>query len=474
MVNKKLLYYFYFSIVVILSISGNTFGQLPNFNMHLLANVNPHPGTGSPSTYSALWGYTASNGREYVILGCQSGTSFIDITDSSNMHEAAFLPGLNSNWREEKVIGHYAYIVSEAAGSGMQIVDLQYLPDSVHFVKNANFPNHSKTHTIQSYGRYLFLNGCNAEFIAGQGTVIIDCLDPVNPVVRGKASSTIGGNTNGYIHDCRIVNDTLYACNIYQGYVTAYDIRNKDSIKAFKSWQTNPNPLTHNCAFTTNRKYIFTTDETNSPNGKLKIWNVQDIMNPVFVTSWQPTDITTAIVHNVEVYGNYALVAHYTAGVRLLDISVPETPVEIAYYDTDPATNASLFNGCWAVYMFPSKKIAASDMATGLYVVKTNSTITNIGYNELNNIPTEYSLKQNFPNPFNPTTVIEFSIPENSNVKLKIFNSLGKEISELVNDRRDRGTYRVEFDGTRLASGIYFYSLITNDHSETRKMILIK
>ncbi len=245
---------------------------------------------------------------------------------------------------------------------------------------------------------------------------------------------------------------------------------------AFKSWQTNPNPFTHNCAFTTNRKYIFTTDETSSPPGKLKVWNVQDIMNPVFITSWQPTGITTAIVHNVEIYGNYALVAHYNAGIRLLDISNPEVPTEIAYYDTAPTTNSANYTGCWAVYMFPSKKIVGSDMQTGLYVVKTNSTITNIGYdaNDPNGFATDYTLKQNFPNPFNPETQIEFSIPRNSNVTLKVFNTLGKEVSTLVNDRRDRGTYRVQFDGSKLSSGTYFYTLTTSDYSETKKMILVK
>ncbi len=472
--QKKILFILILGFMII---SGSSYSQLPNVNMHLIKNLSPHAGSGGQFDYSALWGYVAPNGREYVIMGCYNGTSFIDITDSANVHEVGYLPaqGAGSIWREEKVIGHYAYIVSEAANSKMQIVDLQYLPDSIHYVKTTAFPLHSSTHSIQSYAdRYLLLNGCNSSFVQAGGVIVVDCINPENPVLRGKGFAAIGGNTNGYVHDCRVIDDTLYACNIYTGYVTEYDIRNKDSLKAFKSWQTTPNPFTHNCAMSIDKKYLFTTDETTSPNGKLKVWNIQDRLNPVFVTSWQPTGITTATVHNVEVYGNYALIAHYAAGVRLVDITNPAAPNEVAWWDTNPATNSSTEDGDWACFMFPSKKIVASDMKFGLFVVKPNTAITGIGYDEPNAFPSEYTLKQNYPNPFNPATQIEFSIPTNSFVTLKVYNMAGKEISTLVNDTRDRGTYRISFDGSKLASGTYFYSLTTADHSETKKMILVK
>jgi hypothetical protein len=93
---------------------------------------------------------------------------------------------------------------------------------------------------------------------------------------------------------------------------------------------------------------------------------------------WLPTGITTAIVHNVEIYGNWALVAHYTAGIRLINITNPALPVEAAWYDSYPSNNGSTFNGCWGVYMFASKKIIASDMQSGLVVVKPTIAITGI------------------------------------------------------------------------------------------------
>ena len=85
-----------------------------------------------------------------------------------------------------------------------------------------------------------------------------------------------------------------------------------------------------------------------------------------------------------------------------------------------------------------------------------------------------FSLAQNFPNPFNPTTNISYSIPESEVVSLKIFNSLGEEVSTLVNEEKTAGSYNVEFNATGLPSGIYFYMLRAGNFIETRKIVLIK
>lgn len=93
---------------------------------------------------------------------------------------------------------------------------------------------------------------------------------------------------------------------------------------------------------------------------------------------------------------------------------------------------------------------------------------------QLSNLPSEFSLRQNYPNPFNPATSIEFSLPNQSDVSLIVYDMLGKEVKSLVNDRKSAGTYKVSFDGSSLASGIYFYRLNTDNYNESRKMILVK
>jgi hypothetical protein len=89
-------------------------------------------------------------------------------------------------------------------------------------------------------------------------------------------------------------------------------------------------------------------------------------------------------------------------------------------------------------------------------------------------IPNYYSLGQNYPNPFNPNTVIKFTLPESQNVKLVVFDILGREVKTLINEMRSSGIYEVNFDGSSLSSGIYFYRLVTDKYTDTKKMLMIK
>ncbi|MCB0722050.1 MAG: choice-of-anchor B family protein [Ignavibacteriae bacterium] len=464
----KKLYVLIFAFILL---SNLAYSQLGNHEMYLLKNLNEHPGAGG-NLYSALWGYVAPNAREYALLGAYTGTSFVDITDSADIHEVDFLPGTSSNWREMKTHSHYAYIVTDVASSstGIQIVDLQYLPDSVHFVKNWSVNGIMKIHTISTEGNYLYING--GQSTSNGGIAIVDISDPENPVLRGTWDEK-------YVHDCRVVENRVFACNIYSsdgGTVTVIDVWNKDNPVTIGSWANNPNPGPHNCAITPNRKYCLVTDEINGNPRLLKIWDIQNLSNVVQVGTWQPTGITTSIVHNIEIYGKYAVVAHYTAGVRVIDISNVASPTEIAWYDTYPSDNGFTYDGCWGVYMFPSGKIIGSDRQTGLYVLKTTFALVTGLQGNGSLLPDNFVLSQNYPNPFNPSTKISFSIPTNSVVSLKVFDISGKEVATIVNDRRDAGTYEVTFDAGKygLTSGVYFYKLTTPEHSETKRMILVK
>lgn len=86
----------------------------------------------------------------------------------------------------------------------------------------------------------------------------------------------------------------------------------------------------------------------------------------------------------------------------------------------------------------------------------------------------DYTLDQNFPNPFNPTTIISYTIPKDGMVTLKIFDALGREVETLVNERQTVGRYSVNFDASRLSSGVYFYRLVSGNYVSTKKMLLMK
>jgi len=89
-------------------------------------------------------------------------------------------------------------------------------------------------------------------------------------------------------------------------------------------------------------------------------------------------------------------------------------------------------------------------------------------------LPIAFELQQNYPNPFNPTTKITFAIPEQSNVTLSVYDILGRRVAMLVDETRAAGTYTVDFDASRLASGVYLYQLQTDGFVETKKMMLVK
>jgi len=90
------------------------------------------------------------------------------------------------------------------------------------------------------------------------------------------------------------------------------------------------------------------------------------------------------------------------------------------------------------------------------------------------NVPEEYALFENFPNPFNPSTTIQFAVPEQSFVKLEVYNSLGEKVTTLVSEELEAGTYSFNWDATNLPSGVYIYSIQSRDFFESKKMILMK
>jgi hypothetical protein len=87
---------------------------------------------------------------------------------------------------------------------------------------------------------------------------------------------------------------------------------------------------------------------------------------------------------------------------------------------------------------------------------------------------TAYALDQNYPNPFNPVTTIQYALPNAANVKLTVFNMLGQETATLVNDNKPAGVHTVQFDGSRLASGLYFYRLQAGTYVQMKKLVLLK
>ncbi len=117
------------------------------------------------------------------------------------------------------------------------------------------------------------------------------------------------------------------------------------------------------------------------------------------------------------------------------------------------------------------------DNSTGIYQIWTapvEYSAVNVEEDNSDNIPTSFQLKQNYPNPFNPSTVIEYSLNRRSFVVMKVYDIKGTELKTLVSEEQTPGNYRVDFDGTKLPSGIYFYRVSANGITKTKPMVLIK
>ncbi len=441
-----------------------------SLNMTLLANKNDHNAGGTPAGwhYASCIGWTSPGGSEYAVIGYWNGTAIYDITNIANVYQCDTVPGPTSyyGYREFTIVDNYLYIVSEGSNNnaGLQIVNLQYLPDSVRHVKNWTFSGYTTTHTIKSDGNFLYLNGANYN---GGAIVILDVTDRENPVKRGNGPAP-------YSHDCFIKNDTVYAANIYSpSKFSIINVANKDNPTLISQFSY-PNAVCHNVWTSDNRRWLLTTDEGGSNH--LKIWNAENLNNITFVFEYIPYE--TAMIHNAYFKGDTIFMAHYRAGVVALDVSnLPSQPTVIGYYDTYPGSGLN-YQGAWNVFpYYNSGKFIVSDINTGLYVLRFGNPI-GIQPNG-NEVPAKFSLEQNYPNPFNPVTKIKFSIPQQGsqnafNTKLVVYDVTGKAISTLVNQSLNAGNYEVDFNSSNLSSGMYFYSLESGAFKETKKMVLVK
>ncbi|TAK54665.1 MAG: choice-of-anchor B family protein [Bacteroidetes bacterium] len=325
-----------------------------------------HGTSGDNVSYSACWGYVAPNGREYAIVGTYTGTSIIDITNTDSIREITHISGPSSIWREMRTYKERAYVVSEG-GSGVQIINLENLPNSASLVRSFNYTsgvkNILRNHSIEIFDGYMYLNG-SANWSPG-GVLIFNLANVDTPAYVGQYQQE-------YCHDSYVKGNRLYAAAINSGGLNIANISNK-SAPSHITKITYSGAGTHNAWTTTDGNTVITTDEIGSTAKNLKFWNVTTIppapSSPIATYTVSPSDI----VHNVFVRGKYVYVAWYTAGIAVVDVSNASSPATAGHYDTsfEPSGN---YDGVWAVYpYFWSGKVIAGDMQNGLYVLRHDS-----------------------------------------------------------------------------------------------------
>jgi hypothetical protein len=151
----------------------------------------------------------------------------------------------------------------------------------------------------------------------------------------------------------------------------------------------------------------------------------------------------------------------------LFSDSVIDTTLNLSFYILENLTNYSIY--FWRVRSILGSEVSSWSPVWSFEVMAPSGIET--GNEE---IPDEYNLFPNYPNPFNPSTIINYQLPESGFVSLKVFDVLGNEVARLVGENKQSGSYEVTFDASNLPSGVYFYTLSAGDFVNTKKMLLIK
>jgi len=192
-----------------------------------------------------------------------------------------------------------------------------------------------------------------------------------------------------------------------------------------------------------------------------------------------PHTITTGAIGANSVY------AEDVDGDGDIDVlSASEGDNKIAWYENDgngnftPHTITTGAHTAISVYAIDVDGDGDIDVLSSSFIdnkIAWYENLSPVGIEAISNeIPSEFSLSQNYPNPFNPSTIIRFSMPEESFVTIKVFNTLGEELTTLINENIIAGNYEVGFDASALPGGIYFYKLQSGIFVMTKKMVLLK
>ena len=340
-----------------------------------------------------IWGWAdPETGIEYAIVGRTNGTSFVDLSNPSNPVYVGDLPktpgSRSAIWRDMKVYSDHVYIVADGAGAhGVQVFDLKELRrfegEPITFDETFHYDGIHSAHNIvinEDTGfAYTVGNSAGGETCGG-GFHMLNLEDPSRPTFNGCfADTNTGRRLTGYSHDAQ--------CVVYHGpdsehvgkeiclgsnetALSISDMTDKSAPRALSSASYPNVAYAHQGWLTEDHRYFYMNDEGDEPGGLVEgtrtlVWDVQDLDDPILVYEYIAE--TSATDHNLYIVGDRMYQSNYDAGFRVLDISQPERPVEIGYFDTSPYQGGA----SWSNYpYFESGLIAVTGTGDGLFILK--------------------------------------------------------------------------------------------------------
>ena len=342
-----------------------------------------------------VWGWTdPESGREIVLAGRTDGTSFIDITDPANPMVIGQVMRTDGSpgawWRDVKTYQNYAYIVADGSGEhGMQVFDLTRLLDVEPADMPMDFEPDTTYHGVASSHNIIINEETGFGYAVGSGSGpggcggqlhMLDLRDPGNPEFVGCYNNPEYGGT----HDSQCViyrgADADYAgrevCfNSNSNALILADVTDKDNPQTITVAEYPNTAYTHQGWLSEDHNWFYMNDELDEMNNitdrtRTLIWDMSDLDEPVLANEFYHSN--GASDHNLYVKGNLMYQSNYQAGLRILDITDPENPVEVASFDTAPfADNVKGFAGSWSNYpYFESGVIVVSSQAEGIFLLK--------------------------------------------------------------------------------------------------------
>ena len=364
------------------------------------------------------WGWTdPNNGKEYALMGLDNGTAIVDISTPNSPIYLGKIPTetVPSSWRDLKVYDNHVFIVSEAAGHGMQVFDLKQLrglDSQQNFSADYVYSGYGHSHNIaiNTESGYAYTAGAGSTNDP-VGIHALNISNPTSPTLELELPDF------GYSHDAQIVNyrgpDSDHTGKeIYMGSnetkVVFVDVTDKNDPKLISEFLYD-DEYTHQSWLTEDHRYALLGDELDELDQSAQPWvlkenaqsrtiviDLNDLDNPILHFNYLSN--TEAIDHNGYIVDSNFYLANYTSGLRVIDIINIEQKsfTETGYFDThiddhthniihqnsprwsDPGDHTGAkgdeieaFNGAWSVYpFFNSENIIISDINSGLFIVK--------------------------------------------------------------------------------------------------------
>ena len=453
----------------------------PALNISLLSHIDPEKDTTGQDhrKYSGCWGwYQSAKSKEYAIVGTSRQTYFIDVTDPIHpvIKDSVRAKHSGCTWREIKTYQNYCYMVSDVCvPNSFQIVDMQYLPDSVHVVHD-DTTYFERCHTIYVDNDKLY---CGLPTKHGASTAqnmqVYSLANPAAPALLRTLSQDVSGL--GTVHDMFVRNDTVYASCGFQGFFIIKYNSAANTFSLMQSYTGYPYAgYNHSSWQTDDRKTMVFADEV--PTGlPIKVLDVSNFNNLTLVDTVRSHFGATA--HNPYIMGNkWCWMSTYQDGLYLYDIGTPSNTTVYGYFDTYPqhGNNDNFpdndYSGNWGAYPYlPSKIIIACDMQNGIFILDGDNTYKNsTGIKETTGPSSVFTV---YPNPVKDELNFLIANQAGKILTYRVTDVLGKIIEEnLINVNSI--VYKTAINTGSYADGCYFIRLEGENLNQVKKVIIQK